>query len=121
MLPTRAVESVLVLIALAAQFLAVSALPLTAHPAAQESMSFSVEGKITQHAGNKLTVNTEGNIIFRVVYSDKTSVTRKDGSAGTSKDLLVGTRIHVDGELTESGEIIAGKITVLAEVTEKKP
>lgn len=91
--------------------------PLVARPAAQESMSFSVAGKITQHTGNKLTVNTEGNIIFRVVYSDKTSVTRKDGSAGTSKDLLVGTRIHVDGELTESGEIIAQKITIQPEST----
>jgi hypothetical protein len=80
--------------------------------AAQETMSFTVEGKITQHKANQLTVNTEGNIVFRVVYSEKTSVARADGSAGSPKDLTVGTRIHVDGELTESGEIIAGKIRI---------
>jgi hypothetical protein len=85
---------------------------------AQETMNFAVEGKITQHTGEKLTVNTEGNIIFRVVYSEKTSITRKDGSEGSSKDLRVGIRIHVDGDLTESGEIIAQKIAIQSE--EKK-
>jgi len=84
-------------------------------PAAQESMNFSVEGKITKHTENKLTLNSEGNMIFHVVYSEKSKVTRKDGSEGTPKDLLVGTRIHVDGELTESGEIIAQKISLQAE------
>jgi hypothetical protein len=81
--------------------------------AAQETMSFSVAGKITQHAGKRLTVNTEGNIVFRVVYNDQTAVIRADGSAGSAKDLAVGTRIHVDGELTESGEIVAAKIKIL--------
>lgn len=97
----------------------IAAQPLPS-PAAQETMNFTVEGKITQHEGNKLTLNTEGNIIFRVTYSDKTGIQRKDGSAGTSKDLQVGTRIHVDGDLTESGEIIAHKITVQSESAGEK-
>jgi hypothetical protein len=96
--------------------------PMTAAPCPlplpQETMNFTVQGKITQHTGQKLTLNTEGNMIFRVVYSEKTSITRQDGNAGTSKDLTVGIRIHVDGDLTESGEIIAQKIVIQPE--EKK-
>ena len=95
--------------------------PRAGTPPAQETMNFSLEGKITQHAGNKLTVNTQGNIVFRVVYSEKTSIARKDGSAGTSKDIPVGTRIFVEGDLTESGEIIAQKISVRPDAAEKKP
>ncbi len=90
-----------------------------APPSAQEAMNFTVEGKITQHSGNKLTINSEGNIIFRVVYNEKTSFIRKDGGAGSSKDLSVGIRIHVDGDLTESGEIIARKITLQSEAGAK--
>ena len=95
--------------------------PRAGTPPAQETMNFSLEGKITQHAGNRLTVNTQGNIVFRVVYSEKTSITRKDGSAGTSKDIPVGTRIFVEGDLTESGEIIAQKISIRPDASEKKP
>lgn len=89
--------------------------PLVARPPAQESMNFSVEGKITKLAGNKITLNSEGNMIFHVVYNEKAKVTRKDGSEGSPKDLQVGIRIHVDGDLTESGEIIAQKITIQQE------
>jgi len=81
----------------------------------EQAINFTVEGKITKHAGQKLTMSTEGNIIFHVVYSDKTQVTAKDGSVGSSKDLRVGVRIHVDGELTEAGEIIAQRITIQSE------
>lgn len=109
----------------AASALAVtSTRPVTAAPLApalaQETMNFTVEGKITQHTGQRLTINTEGNIIFRVVYSEKTSITRKDGSAGSAKDLRVGVRVHVDGDLTESGEIIAQKITIQSEPQAEK-
>jgi tRNA splicing ligase len=85
-----------------------------------QEMNFTLQGKITQHAAGKLTVNTEGNIIFRVTYNDKTEITRADGSAGSSQDLQVGKTIHVDGDLQESGEIIAHKIEVLAEPDSKK-
>ena len=94
--------------------------PLLARPAAQESMNFTVEGKITKHDGNKLTLNSEGNMIFHVVYNEKSKITRKDGSEGTPKDLMIGTRIHVDGDLAESGEITAAKITIQQESTDKK-
>lgn len=94
--------------------------PLVARPAAQESMNFTVEGKITKHTGNKLTLNTEGNMIFHVVYNEKSKVTRKDGSEGTPKDLLAGTRIHVSGDLAESGEITALIITIQSESSDKK-
>lgn len=80
-----------------------------------QEMNFTLQGKITQHTGEKLTVNTEGNIVFRVTYNDKTEITQADGSAGTSKDLRVGRTIHVAGDLQESGEIIAHKIEVLKE------
>jgi hypothetical protein len=85
-----------------------------------QEMNFTLEGKITQHTPGKLTVNTEGNIIFRVTYGDKTEITRADGSAGSVQDLQVGKTIHVDGDLQESGEIIAHKIEVLAEPDAKK-
>jgi len=78
-------------------------------------MNFTVEGKITQREGNKLTLNSEGNIIFHVVLNEKTEVKNKDGSAGATKDLQVGTRILVDGDLQESGEIIAKKVAVQSE------
>jgi len=84
---------------------------LSARPV-QETMDFSLEGKITQHKGNHLTVNTQGNIVFRVVYSETTSIVRKDDEAGTPKDLNVGTRVFIEGDLTESGEIIARKISI---------
>src|SRR5262245_4188178 len=76
-------------------------------PPAQETMNFSVEGKISKHTDTKLTLNTEGNIVFRVVYSEKTKILLKNESEGTPRDLVPGALIHVDGDLTESGEIIA--------------
>ena len=78
-------------------------------------MNFTIEGKITKREGNKLTLNSEGNIIFHVIISEKTEIKNKDGSAGTSKDLQVGTRIHVDGDLQESGEIIARRVAIQSE------
>ncbi len=80
-----------------------------------QEMNFTLQGKITQHTGEKLTVNTEGNIVFRVTYNEKTEITRADGSAGSSQDLRVGKIIHVAGDLQESGEIIAHKIEILKE------
>ncbi len=92
-------------------------------PAAQtasedQNMNFTLEGKITKVAGNKLTVNTEGNILFTVICNDKTEVKRADGSPGAARDLQIGIRIHVDGDLMESGDIIAHKIAILPQ--EKK-
>jgi hypothetical protein len=49
-------------------------------------------------------------MIFHVRYDEKTEFKRDDGSPGSSKDLRVGLRIRVEGDLTESGEIVAEKI-----------
>jgi hypothetical protein len=77
---------------------------------AGQATNFTVEGKINSLDHNKLTLNTEENIIFHVRYDEKTEFKRDDGSAASSKDLRVGLRIRVEGDLTESGEIVAQKI-----------
>jgi hypothetical protein len=87
-----------------------AALDLASRP---QEMNFTVEGKITRHAPGKLTINTEENIVFHVRYEDKTDIQRKDGSKGSAKDLRVGTKVKVAGELNESGEITAQKIELL--------
>lgn len=96
------------------------AVPAPRPTAAQDAMNFTLEGKITKHAGQKLTLSTEGNIVFHVIYTDKTSIQRKDGSVGTAQDLQVGTRIHVDGDLTEAGEVVAQKITLQSQPAGEK-
>jgi hypothetical protein len=77
---------------------------------AGQAMNFIVEGKVNTLDHNKLTVHTEENIIFHVSYNDKTEFKSDDGSPASSKDLRVGLKIKVDGDLTESGEIVAQKI-----------
>jgi len=77
-----------------------------------QAMNFTVEGKINTLDHNKLTLNTEENIIFHVRYDDKTEFKSDDGGPASSKDLRVGLRIRVEGDLTESGEIVAQKITL---------
>jgi len=79
---------------------------------AGQAMNFTLEGKINTLDHNKLTVHTEENIIFHVTYDDKTEFKSDDGSPASGKDLRVGMRIKVDGDLTESGEILAQKIEV---------
>ena len=75
-----------------------------------QAMGFTVEGKITRHSPGKLTISAEENVIFHVRYDEKTEIRRSDGSAGTAKDLRVGTKVKVEGELTETGEVVARKI-----------
>ena len=77
---------------------------------ASQAMNFTVEGKVNTLGQNKLTLNTEENIIFHVRYDDKTEFKSDDGSPASSKDLRVGSRIKVEGDLTESGEIVAQRI-----------
>jgi len=77
---------------------------------ADQATNFTLDGKINSLDHNKLTVHTEENIIFHVSYDDKTEFKSDDGSPASSKDLRVGLKIHVDGDLTESGEIVAQKI-----------
>jgi hypothetical protein len=86
--------------------------PAKSSPAGQAS-GFNVEGKINTLGQNKLTLNSEENMIFHVTYDEKTEFKSDDGSPASSKDLQVGLRIRVAGDFTESGEIAAQKIEVL--------
>jgi len=83
-----------------------------APPRAGQAMNFTLEGKINTLDHNKITVHTEENIIFHVTYDDKTVFKSDDGSPASGKDLRVGMTIKVDGDLTESGEILAQTIEV---------
>jgi len=85
-----------------------------------QAMNFTLEGKITAINGTKLTVNTEENIVFHVRYDDKTEIKKKDGSPAEGKDLRIGVRISVGGDLEESGEILAKKIEIEAEGPQNK-
>jgi len=80
---------------------------------AAQAENFTVEGKINTLDHNKLTLNTEENMLFHVRWDDKTEFKNEDGSPAGSKDLRVGLRIRVEGDLTESGEIVAQKIELL--------
>jgi hypothetical protein len=81
-----------------------------AYSQSQQGMNFNLEGKITEHSAGKLTVSAEDNIIFHVTYDDNTRIYRKDGSAGSAKDLKTGIRIKVDGELSPAGVVEAHRI-----------
>lgn len=81
-------------------------------PAGQENTNFTLEGKITDSSPGKLTLSTSDNIIFTVRYDDKTEIKRADGSPGSSKDLRLGVTVNVEGDLTESGDVMAHKIEV---------
>ena len=82
--------------------------------------NFTLEGKITDKAGSKLTVSTDGNIIFHVVYTDKTEIKKKDGSPASAQDLHTGVTIAVAGDLADSGEITARTINIEGEGTGKQ-
>ena len=86
---------------------------LASSAAAQEAMDFTIEGKISRHEPGKLTISAEGNIIFHARYDDKTTFQHADGSPASSKDLQVGVMVRIEGELPESGEIIAHRIQLL--------
>ncbi len=85
-----------------------------------QAENFTLEGKITRLAEGKITVNTEENIIFHVVYTDKTQFKRPDGGTASSKDLRVGQHIKVVGDLDESGEVQAARIEIQPPAAEKK-
>jgi len=93
-----------------------SAIPMLS---AQE-MNFTLEGKITEKTEGKLTVSSGENMIFHVLYNDKTEIKKKDGSLGTAQDLHTGLRISVAGDLAESGEITAKRIAIEPEGSENK-
>ena len=85
-----------------------------ASPQPQDEMNFTLEGKITERSPGKLTVATGENMIFHVIYNDKTEIKKADGTPGAPQDLRIGSRISVAGDLAESGEITAKQITIEA-------
>ena len=82
-------------------------------PSAAQATNFTVEGKINTLDQNKLTLHTEENMLFHVRWDDKTEFKSEDGGPAAGKDLRVGLRIRVEGDLTESGEIVAQKIELV--------
>ncbi|HTV56037.1 MAG TPA: DUF5666 domain-containing protein [Terriglobia bacterium] len=83
---------------------------LGARPPQGQGTNFNLEGKITDRSPGSLTVNMQGNIIMHVSYDTKTDIRRKDGSAGSAKDLIVGAMIKVEGNLNSSGVVEAHQI-----------
>jgi hypothetical protein len=94
--------------------------PSAAPTSFAQDMNFTLEGKITEKTASKLTVSTGENMIFHVIYNDKTEIKKKDGSAGTAQDLHTGLTISVAGDLAESGEITAVKIAIEGEGSGKQ-
>jgi hypothetical protein len=88
----------------------VGSLAVCSPPPQGQGTNFNLEGKITDEAPGKFTVNMEGNIIMHVSYDTKTEIYHKDGSAGSPKDLKVGAMVKVDGELNSSGVLQAHRI-----------
>ena len=86
---------------------------LASPAAAQEVMDSTIEGKISRHEPGKLTISAEGNMIFHARYDDKTTIQRADGTPASSKDLRVGISVRIEGELPESGELVAHRILLL--------
>lgn len=80
----------------------------------------TMEGTITEKSAGKLTINSGDNMIFHVLYDDKTEITKKDGSPGTDRDLRSGVTISATGPFLESGAIAARKISIEADGSEKK-
>jgi hypothetical protein len=81
--------------------------------ASPQAMDFTIEGSITRHEPGKLVIRAEGNMTFHARYDEHTSIERADGSAAAAGDLRVGVKVRIEGELPESGEIIAHRITLL--------
>jgi hypothetical protein len=82
-------------------------------PLTDQAMNFTVEGTVNTLGQNKLTLRAEANVIFHVSYNDKTEFESEDGSLTGGRDLRIGLAIRVEGDLTESGEIVAKRIELL--------
>jgi hypothetical protein len=102
-------------------FLCLTALLAGLTLAQQGSSNFDLEGSISKQSKGKLTVDTGQSILFHVAYDDKTSIVRADSSAGSEEDLKVGVKVHVIGDLQDSGEIKAQRIEIEAAPAKSAP
>ena len=113
---TRRIAPLAGVLILSVQFLLLSSPPpVTPISSAQDEMNFTLEGKITEKSAGKLTVSSGENMIFHVLYNEKTEIKKKDGTPGTGEDLRTGLKISVAGDLAESGVITARRIDIEAD------
>jgi Domain of unknown function (DUF5666) len=93
-------------------FLCAAALLALPASAQDTSSNFDLEGKITQESKGRFTVDSGQGILFHVAYDEKASIVHADSSAGSEQDLKVGVKVHVIGDLQDSGEIKAQRIEI---------
>ena len=77
-----------------------------------QDTNFDLEGTISHQETGKLTIDTGGNIIFHATYAADTPIVHADGKPASEKDLKVGVKVHIAGDLQESGEVKAQKIEI---------
>jgi hypothetical protein len=100
----------LLLLIFVSVFACVASRAFSSPPPQGQGTNFNLEGKITDEAPGKLTMQMEGNIIMHVTYDAKTAIHRRDGSQGSSKDLKPGAVVKVEGDLDSSGVVRANRI-----------
>jgi len=88
------------------------AVAAVAAPPTPQGTNFDLEGTISRHEAGKLTIDTGGNIIFHATYTADTPILHADGKPATEKDLKVGVKVHILGDLQESGEVKAQRIEI---------
>jgi hypothetical protein len=108
----------LTFVALCAVYLTVSLTLAVGAP--QGSSNFDLSGTIHDASKGKFTVDSGQGIFFHVVYDDKTTIVRADGTTGSAEDLKVGAKVHVVGDLSETGQVNATRIEMAGE-TKKEP
>jgi hypothetical protein len=84
---------------------------LVAQPLPQGT-NFDLEGTISHQEAGKLTIDSGGNIIFHATYTADTAIVHADGKPASEKDLKVGVKVHILGDLQESGEVKAQRIEI---------
>jgi hypothetical protein len=89
-----------------------SLVTLGTQSASAQGTNFDLEGSISRHEAGKLTIDTGGNIIFHATYTDSTAIVHADGKPASEKDLNVGVKVHILGDLQESGEVKAQRIEI---------
>ncbi|HEY6290050.1 MAG TPA: hypothetical protein VI455_00595 [Terriglobia bacterium] len=96
-------------------------MPSTVSTADPQGSNFDLNGTISKQSAGKLTVDSGQGIFFRVSYGDETTIVRADGSSGSEKDLKAGIKVHVLGDLEESGEVKAQRIEIQGDESKGSP
>ena len=99
-------------LALAAALFCVALLVAIAEPAAGQESNFDLEGTISHQEPGKLTIDTGDNIIFHATYAADTPISHADGKPASKDDLKIGVKVHIAGDLQESGEVKSQKIEI---------